>query len=408
MTSLQQTPNGQLENAFQVFSQVSEQLVDSYYSLQTKVKQLNEALSAARYERLKQSVEQQCLNHRLHQLVTALPAAVIVLDSAERIEQYNPAAKRLFNSIHEGQHWPTLWQQCLPEKQGEDYLLASGRLLSLIERLLSPDSGRILLLLDTTETRELQQRLERQQRLGAMGEMSARLAHQIRTPLASALLYTSHLSRDDLTSSQRARFSGHCLARLRHMERQINDMLTFARGGQFQSELVDLSALLTELVQTLEPVLGDRSTRLQVQDTSDGKALVHGNRDALLGALINLANNALEHGGEGGVLNIRLCPGQQEWGLDFSDEGPGIPEHLRARIFDPFFTTRSDGTGLGLSVVQSVALAHGGRIGVRPNAQGGSCFSLVLPAADNSWHAQVTVDAGSNESQQNAFIGSSA
>jgi two-component system sensor histidine kinase FlrB len=408
VTSLQQTPNGQLENAFQVFSQVSEQLVDSYHSLQIKVKQLNQELSAVHYERLQQSVEQERLTHRLHQLVAALPAAVIVLDSAERIEQFNPAAKRLFSSIHGGQHWPALWQQCLHEKQGEDFLLTSDRLVSLIERPLSPDPGRILLLLDITQTRELQQRLERQQRLGAMGEMSARLAHQIRTPLASALLYTSHLSRDDLTSSQRARFSGHCLARLRHMERQINDMLIFARGGQFQTEAVDLSALLTELVQTLEPALGERSTRLQVQDTSDGKALVYGNRDALLGALINLANNALEHGREGGVLKIRLCPGQQEWELDFSDEGPGIPEHLRARIFDPFFTTRSDGTGLGLSVVQSVALAHRGRIGVRPRAQGGSCFSLVLPVADNSGHSQVDADAQSNESQQSAFIGSSA
>jgi len=409
VTRLGGAPKKQLENAFQVFNQVSEQLVESYRLLQAKVRQLNEELAAARCERMQQLAEQERLAHRLRQLLDALPAAVIVVDHEDRIQQYNPAAQLLFDSIKEEQQWTELWQQSLcTEQQGDDFLLLSGRLVSLTERMLAPDPGCILLLLDVTETRELQRHLERQQRLGAMGEMSAQLAHQMRTPLTSALLYTSHLSRDDLSPSQRKRFSGHCLARLQHMERQINDMLMFARGGQFQPEIVDLSVLLKDLKHTLEPVFGDRRSCLEVEDNSAGKAFVRGNRDALLGAFINLANNALEHGKADGKLQLCLESGPDGWQLLFIDNGPGIPEQLHSRIFDPFFTTRSDGTGLGLSVVQSVALEHGGQISIRPNMEGGTCFILVLPAADIRSDEQNRIEPESTGSQQSILTGSSS
>ena len=253
MTSVDPSlPRDKLEAAFQAFNQVSEQLSSSYAQLQEQVRHLNQQLAAARSERMQQLAETEQLAHRLAQLLDALPAAVVVLDAGQRVQQYNPVAISMLPGIDVGIHWPSLYRELFqPNHSGTELELPSGRLVNLTECVLSPESGRILLLLDITETRRLQARIEHQQRLSAMGEMAAQLAHQIRTPLASALLYNNHLARDDLSPEQRRRFSDRSLARLRHIESQINDMLSFSRGGDYLAEALNLVQLLQELVHTL-------------------------------------------------------------------------------------------------------------------------------------------------------------
>lgn len=237
--------------------------------------------------------------------------------------------------------------------------------------------------------------MERQERLSALGEMAAQLAHQIRTPLSSALLYTSHLGREDLSPALRARFSGRCRERLLHMERQINDMLAFARGGSVRPERVGLVPLLSELCHSIAPLFAERSATVECDGLERGELTICANPDALLGALSNLAINALEHGGEGVHLRIALTAVGREWvQIEFRDNGPGIPEAARARLFDPFFTTRTDGTGLGLAVVQSVVLDHHGVIEMATSPSGGACFQLRFPIAAGEcggarWHEEM-------------------
>jgi two-component system sensor histidine kinase FlrB len=217
-----------------------------------------------------------------------------------------------------------------------------------------------------------------------MGEMAAQLAHQIRTPLSSALLYTSHLSSDDISTTKRHHFAERTRARLLLMERQINDMLAFARGGQYTSEPepVVISEMLRELSQILEPIMQHGNVNYEFKDFTSGECSISGNYDALLGAIMNLANNALQHGGDEISLRISLEQSSEEWlHLQVSDNGGGIPEDIRDSIFDPFFTTSSDGTGLGLAVVQSVILGHNGRIRLLPEFEGGTCFQIELPLA---------------------------
>ena len=380
MSGALKAPEKQLEDAFQVFNQVSEQLVDSYGELQRKVAALSDQLAASNGERIRQLAEKERLANRLSKLLDALPAAVVVVDGADQVRQYNPAAAQLIPGLHQAAHWPTLYREVFDcDWQGEELRLRTGQIINMTRRGLDPEPGYLLLLLNITETRELQARIERQQRLTAMGEMAAQLAHQIRTPLTSALLYSAHLAREDLSPAQRARFSDRCRARLLHMERQINDMLSFSRGPQMRSEPVNLCELLAELGQTLEPLASARGLTLTVCDHV-GVAETHsGNRDALLGAFANIAGNALEHCADGGRVRVELTRQKENWLLRFCDDGPGIPPALQQKIFDPFFTTRTDGTGLGLSVAQSAILAHGGRIKVESSAGAGACFSVTLP-----------------------------
>jgi len=382
MTSGIPAQKQQLEDAFLVFNQVSEQLVDSYRQLQQRVGRLSDELAAARSERMIQLAEKERLANRLSTLLDGLPAAVLLVDGGNMIERFNPAAIQLFPEMRAGQHWGELSRAAFEAGQtGKERWLRNGRLVSFTERSLVPEPGRILLMLDITETRELRERIERQQRLSAMGEMAAQLAHQIRTPLSSALLYTAHLARADLSAEQRQRFSSRCRDRLLHMERQINDMLAFARGGQMAAEPIGIQALLTELYQSIEPLFKQRNARISFIDHTDGDEVICGNRDALLGALSNLATNALEHGGEGVCLEMELLQDDQDFILiRFQDDGPGISSEAEDHLFDPFFTTRADGTGLGLAVVQSVVLNHHGHIDIATSRQGGACFELRFPA----------------------------
>lgn len=371
----------QLEDAFQVFNQVSEQLVDSYQQLQEQVTHLSSELAVARSERMRQLAEKELLANRLSQLLDALPAAVVVLDGEDRVEQYNPAASDLFESIQSGATWSHIYQSNFKSKQNsKEQSLTSGRLVSMTERKLDADKGRILLFLDITETRELQERLNRRQRLSTMGKMAAQLAHQIRTPLSSALLYASHLSSSELGPERREKFSERIKVSLQLMERQINDMLAFTRGGQYSPELFDLIPLLEETIQMLDPGLKKIGAEFDFYNSITGRCIISGNRDALQGALMNIATNSLKHAGEGVKLSMELQQTSDKGlSLTISDTGPGIPQDIQDKVFDPFFTTSSSGTGLGLAVVQAVILDHNGKITLAAQDGSGASFRIDLP-----------------------------
>ncbi len=366
-----------LENAFQLFNEVSAQLAGSYQALQRRVEELSQELAESRSERMRQLAEKERLAERLSKLLEALPAGVVLLDAEGCIRECNPVAADLLGDPSPGTPWARVWEVHFAgiAAPGGEYRLRDGRLCILTERALEQTPGRILVLQDVSEARALQARLERQDRLSAMGEMAAKLAHQVRTPLSSALLYVGHLGREDLTPGQRRRFAGRLRERLQHMERQVNDILAFSRGHAAQVEPLDLEPVLGAVVAAAEPLAETRGSRLHLHVRS---TLVLGNADALQGAFSNLVMNAIQHGGEGVRVEVGLEERDGRARVWICDDGPGIPADIREQIFDPFFTTRSDGTGLGLAVVQSVILAHQGRIWLDPGP-GGACFWVELP-----------------------------
>jgi two-component system sensor histidine kinase FlrB len=369
-----------LESAFRLFNQLSEELTGSYRQLQIQVLELSEELAAARSERMVQLAEKERLADRLERLLETLPAAVIVLDGDDRIREFNPAAEALLGPLTFGCRWSKLLQELAltDPVYGQDLKLKSGRMLTLTSGDLEQTPGRILVMLDITETRRLQERLNRRERLTAMGEMSAQLAHQLRTPLSTALLYTSHLATDQLDPHKRCQFTAKLRDRLQHMERQIQDILMFARGGEAGGSVVQLSELLQEFTATAMQTLATGELQLKFHDLSQGEAGMIGRSDALQGLFNNLLENAIQHHASIVSLSLRVN-GSIE--IDFEDNGTGVPEVLRARVFDPFFTTRTGGTGLGLAVVQNLVLSHGGEIHLEQGEMGGARFHLRFPLA---------------------------
>ncbi|HQU15089.1 MAG: hypothetical protein B7Z66_05325 [Chromatiales bacterium 21-64-14] len=375
----------QLTDAFYTFNEMSLQLAASYRELETRVAELSQELAAARSERLQQLAEKERLADRLARLLEALPGAVIVLDGSGRVQECNPAARELLETPLVGEPWPELARRTfVPQPgSGHELRLRDGRQVTVSVRPLAAEPGQILLLQDVTEHRALEEQLSRHQRLSAMGEMAASLAHQIRTPLASALLYASNLARGAaLGEAERGRFAERIVARLKHLERMVNDMLQFARGGHFGIEEISVDGLLAAVQQHLEPQLQAAGARLALENATRC-ACLHGSRDALIGALHNLATNALQATPH--QARLRLVVRQESSGyliFEFSDNGPGIPEEIRERIFEPFFTTRSDGTGLGLAVVHAVVRAHHGDLSVVTTPGQGATFLIRLPMAE--------------------------
>ncbi|MGI9235286.1 MAG: sensor histidine kinase [Woeseiaceae bacterium] len=369
----------QLHNAFEVFNQQSGLLEESYRDLQQTVESLTRQLKREQSARLTELVKKERLGRRLSELLETLPGAILVIDGSGIIRQQNSQASVLLNQPLIGFSWASIVTREVCEGGSEDgnIQLRDGRWLSLSRRPLNAEPGEVLLLSDVTESRRMAELRQRNERLTAIGEMTAEFAHQVRTPLASAMLYAGKLDR---STAAKARVADKIRVGLHELKRMVNDMLGFAAGARRSLHRISVIGLLHDVKQTLDGQLGEQTElRVAVTDQALGVAA---NKDALKGALMNLVTNAdqasmgkasiLIHGHRMGG-SVHLC---------VTDDGPGIPETLRERVFEPFFTTRPQGTGLGLSVVKAVAAAHGGGVSVSTSDLG-TCFTMRLPA-DNS------------------------
>lgn len=342
-----------LEEAFRLFNQVSDELSLAYTRLQAQAAQLTE---------------------RMHLLQDALPAGVLVLGGDGIIVQVNPAAERLLGPALVGVRWQAVEGERLTaaELPGE-YLAAEGRRLSLIDSALDSEGGRIVLLQDITEAHRLKSQAGRNERLAAMGEMAAQVAHQLRTPLAAALLYAGNLENPDLPAATRTSIAQKTVARLKALEHLIQDMLLFARGEAQGREIIAASELVQEVAQTIEPLARVAGVEFTVLDLTSTLHL-NGNRKELSGALVNLLENALHAAGKGGRVELAAKQSATLLDLTVRDNGAGMAPDVVARLFEPFFTTRAEGTGLGLAIARGVARAHGGNIEVRSTPGVGTEF----------------------------------
>ena len=370
-----------LHEAFAAFTAVSGQLETSYAGLQAEVRRLESELARANARHTREAERNAELAARLAALLEALPAGVIVLDGDGQVRELNTTATDYLGAPLRDVPWNAVRSRAFAEQQDDagDLKLRDGRTLNLAQGLLDPGPGRVLLFTDVTEHRKVQQLLSRHRRLAAMGEMAAALAHQLRTPLSAALLYASNAARSDLPEERRQAQLEKATRCLHDLEQLIGDMLQFARGASAAENRVSVAALLDSVRTALTPVLGPQQ-QLQINQ-SDKRLCFAGNREAVAGALLNLANNALQHAGPGARVEISAQRNGTDIEFRVRDNGPGVAAENRARIFEPFFTSRPDGTGLGLAVARSVARAHRGDIRLDGEPRTGCCFVLHLPAS---------------------------
>ncbi|MCJ8204738.1 ATP-binding protein [Pseudomonas sp. RGM2987] len=378
MPSVEQASRLGLEQSFSLFNQVSTQLSDSYSLLEARVTELKGELAVVSAQRMQELAEKERLANRLQNLLDLLPGGVIVIDAHGRVREANPAACQLLGLPLEGELWRQVIARCFAprEDDGHEVSLKDGRRLSISTRSLDAEPGQLVLLNDLTETRHLQDQLARHERLSSLGRMVASLAHQIRTPLSAALLYASHLTEQQLPMDTQQRFAGRLKERLHELEHQVRDMLVFARGELPLTDRVNPKALLQALQAAAAAHVRDLPIRWQC-DSHHGEVLC--NRDTLVGAVLNLIENAIQASAGEVRLKVHLYTRDNVLRLCVSDSGSGIEPAVLARLGEPFFTTKTTGTGLGLTVVKAVARAHQGELQLRSRSGRGTCATVYLP-----------------------------
>ncbi|QZA78089.1 GHKL domain-containing protein [Deefgea tanakiae] len=372
-----------LEEAFALFTAASEQLSLAYADLQGQVTTLTEQLEVANGKLLSEFKEKSALSRRLRLLLDRLPAGVLELDSTGRVLAQNLAAKQILRC--EGDVvWPQIVKeqmQLTSEPGVSEYRFGDQSSYLLFEEVDVPEEHvRLVLLHDVTAAHEMRGALARHERLAAMGEMAAGLAHQLRTPLATALLYNGHLSRQILSEHDRIRFAQKSLDRLRHLETLIQNMLRFVRGQQQLTDVLDIRFVIQDAVQHVLPQFESKGVSLAVKETLD-PLWVKVNARELSGCLANIFENALYASSSGQSVFCEVVVTADVLVLEVRDKGCGMSDEVRNRLFEPFFTTRKDGTGLGLAIVRNLVTSYGGDISVESRLDFGSSFKICLPLA---------------------------
>ncbi len=373
-----------LQQAFTAFNRMSVQLESSYRDLENKVSDLKEELAAARSERLQQLAEKEKLADRLEHLLYLLPGGVLLLDAQGIITKTNPMAEELLQQKLPGKNWSVVMSEHFDQGMTDcgEVTLKSGKHVTLSRRSLDAEPGQIVLLMDVSEQHELKTVLNRQDRLAAMGEMAASLAHQIRTPLSTALLYASNFQNESLSQVDRERMSFKVVERLKHLEHMVNDMLRFTRGSSIVAATIELSELFEEFSKIIEPQIEQVNGCLTLPSPARSLQL-QGDQDALVGVLLNLANNSIQATGKNVAIDINIkSVNDGQVVLLIRDNGPGISAEIAEKIFTPFFTTRTEGTGLGLAVAEATMRAHHGGIRCLHQAKG-AAFEITMSLADN-------------------------
>ena len=395
------TSAADLTAAFARFEDASETLGAFYRELEQQVAVLAGELESSRLAQARELAEKERLATRLQNLLAALPGGVLVLDEFGTIQSFNNVANDLLGDLNVGDAWADVVARAFAPRwdDGHDVSLVDGRVVNIATQAMTDEQGQILLINDVTETRRLQDQLAHHKRISAKTEMAAAMAHQIRTPLASVLLNVGNLRRID-NPDKRIQATDSALASLRKLERLVDELLLFARGGQLDVAPTNTGDFIAAVKDVAEESLSSDRFSMRLAD-DDQAGEFYANSEALVSVAMNLLENSYQACNGDGSASLQVERNADQIEFHFTDSGPGIPAHAHAAVFEPFHTSRSNGTGLGLSVARAVARAHGGDLSIREAARGAH-FVLAVPMSSKA-DATVAVGNGSHSHPRNGI-----
>lgn len=340
----------------------------------------------------------------LETIFHAIQEGIVVLEGEGRISYANRAAEKLLGFAADqaaGQSigrylreidWSSVldldadeWSRLVsreieisyPQHRFLDFYIVPLRAVSEREK------GAVVILRDVTRERESESRTIESERLQAITLLAAGVAHEIGNPLNSLTIHLQLLERElaHLPEDSRAGVKDLVDVARREVERLdqiITQFLRALRPSQPSVERASLRDIVGETLEFLHHEIKDRDVIVEVEAPDDlPTALV--DRGQIKQACFNIIRNAIQAMSHGGVLRIALTSDDRFVILSFTDTGPGIPADDLGSIFEPYFTTKSEGTGLGLMIVQRIVRDHGGEIEVRSEPNAGTTFTLYLP-----------------------------
>ena len=384
------TESDLLSQAFQSFDEAAVTLQQSYQTLTTRLEQLDVEL-ADRNEALGNNLRMnEELREHLTAIVESLSTGLLVMDTDGMITRCNQAGEQLLGLPREQVVGCSLLA-CLKDAQldGDVYPLTTrqGSAVALSQRDLHTSEGRhagsVLLIQDVTAVRELEDRLQRRNRLAAMGEMVGRIAHEIRNPLGSIELFASMLRRDLHGLPSLRGYAEHISSSVHMMNRLLTNLLLYTKPDCSHGEWHETEVLMVDALTLAAHAVAQTNIDIRL-DVNPHASRMWCDAGQMKQVLLNVILNSIYAMSGGGTLTLSATLTEEKTGraafrLSVSDTGVGIPAAQRSRIFDPFFTTRDEGTGLGLAIVHAIVEGHRGRIDVESVEGRGTTFTMVFP-----------------------------
>ncbi len=232
---------------------------------------------------------------------------------------------------------------------------------------------------------EVEEQLRASQKLSALGQLSAALAHEIKNPLAS-IKGTAEIFLDEFPEGhQKREFAEILLKETSRLNKTVEEVLHFSRKQQSSTseepEKEEASAILKRVITLLDNTFRKKAIDVELNLPSKGKAILV-DADKMAQVFINLLINATEAVPQGGRIVVDLAREDEGVTISFGDDGPGIPEDEYDQVFAPFYTGRDEGTGLGLAISAKIIESYGGKITVSRSKLGGALFTVNVPRQD--------------------------
>ncbi|MGC9141798.1 MAG: c-type heme family protein [Caldimicrobium sp.] len=319
----------------------------------------------------------------LETLFESITHPIALINKDCRVELANKAYKEnLYKKCHQD-----LLLKVFMEKRpfSEEIELPEGKTYQLFLYPVFAENNEVIkavvLLEDITERKRMEEKMILTEKLAALGQLTAGLAHEINNPLSGMLLMLRQLQKNNLSEEEKKLYFNLIEQGLLKIQKLIQDLLTFSRATEIRKEKVSINELLEEVLD-LSSYLLEKHQIIVKKDFSPELPEIYVDKNKLEQVFLNLILNALHamEESEDKILTIKTELTEGAIKISFKDTGPGVPENIKHRIFDPFFTTKppGKGTGLGLSVSLVIIERHGGKIYLDRTDQGAN-FIIELP-----------------------------
>jgi two-component system nitrogen regulation sensor histidine kinase GlnL len=328
------------------------------------------------------------MNEAAYQILGMKPRPADVGLPFTQVLKHHPDVLRIVAAAFELSHLPN---------RAELRLKGTGKVIGYTLSQVRDERGRItgatLFFKDLTRVEQLEERERLRDRLAALGEMAAAIAHEVKNPLAGIEVMAGLLKRQLASSEDAQTILGDIIKEAKMANAIVLEVLEFVRPIRLQVERIALAAVVRDAISMAESHVPRGHIEIAVR-LPDDLPPIQGDPHQLRQLFTNLLTNAFEALNEKGIVVVAAAslPPEEETGqgeahptpmiqVEVADNGPGVPADLLDRIFSPFFTTKPQGSGLGLAIVRKIVDAHDGRIDVAAKAGMGTRFRITLPVS---------------------------
>ena len=359
------------------------------------------------------------------QIISSLSTGVISIDRKTNITAFNDRAMKLLN-IDDRHYKSVSLSKILDfESIGIDHTLASG--MSILDRELNYSfngskttplalsvtpliienddlEGAVIQIRDISEIKKLEERVRRSEKLAAVGELAAGVAHEIRNPLSSIRGFTQYLSRGFRSGSSEKEYTDIVIKEIDRINNVVSGLICFANPMEPDLRPTDINKIIHHTRKLVQAEAETQAIAIHVKLDKDAPALLL-DGELITQAILNILLNAVQAIGSNGRIDIstRLSKDGEALRLCVEDDGPGIDAGAIGRIFDPYFTTSEHGTGLGLPIVHKIVENHNGALHIDspvPGRSSGCRITIQLPVGQTEKQSQRAEGPGRDEKGQ--------